>query len=124
MVRSSHAEGTFFPLLNLTGLDLTEVEVKIMPISLESMYLKRRAELVCEVTVTGIAEVEVFWHNESDNRPMQRKGNGKGNGKVKSSTATISYQEWSEGMKWYCEATIKDSYKPPVRKYFEKTNGE
>jgi len=113
--------GTFF-LLNLTGSgDLMLVDVNILPISLESMYSKGKAALICEVTVQGIAEVEVAWYNESGNQPLQMVSHGK----IKTTTtANVTYDEWRNGMKWYCAATIKDSIAPPVRKYFEKNNGE
>lgn len=96
-------------------------DVNILPISLESMFLKRKAALICEVTVHGIAEVDVAWYNESGSPLLQTVSHGE----IKTTTtATVTYDEWRNGMKWYCAATTKDSIAPPVRKDFEKNNGE
>ncbi|KAG7270701.1 hypothetical protein CRUP_005368 [Coryphaenoides rupestris] len=81
---------------------------------------KKKAALICEVTVQGIADLDVAWYNESDNKPLQTLSNGK----KTTTTATITYDEWSKGMKWYCSAAIKDSITPPKRKSFEKINVE
>lgn len=96
------------------------VDIDILPISLEKMYLQKKADLVCEVRVQGNAAVDVKWYNESDDQPQQQQGKGN----PKSVTAVIHYDEWTRGMNWSCVAVIKDSIHPPVRKYFHKDNGE
>ena len=101
-----------------TDSELTLVEINILPIDLPSMYLKKKADLVCSVNVQGNADVDVKWVDENDEEPQQKSVRGK------TATVMISYDEWSKGLRWSCVATIKDSINPPVRKYFEKNNGE
>lgn len=86
------------------------------------MYLNRKAELVCEVHVNGDAAVEFKWCNESDDKPLQKKAKKDAN--THTVTATITYEEWSKGMKWYCQAELPNSMEPPTKKFFEKNNGE
>lgn len=98
----------------------TEVlmEVQILPISLERMYLKQKAELVCEVN--RASGVGLQWFNESD-APLQQKVV---EGKTTTATVEITYEEWIKGINWSCEASIPNSIDPPIRKNYEKKNGE
>ncbi|KAG7270702.1 hypothetical protein CRUP_005369 [Coryphaenoides rupestris] len=52
------------------------------------MYSKKKAALICEVTVQGIADLDVAWYNESDNKPLQTLSNGK----KTTTTATITLE--------------------------------
>lgn len=86
------------------------------------MYLKRNAELVCEVRGQGGAAVEVKWYNESGGQLYTKQANGNSN--TYTATATVTYDEWSKGMNWYCEASIEGSIENPTRKSFVKNNSE
>ncbi|CAL8285238.1 unnamed protein product [Boreogadus saida] len=96
----------------------TKFEIDILPISLETMYLENNAELVCKVQSRD--PVEVKWFNESG-EVLSNSTNPSSNTYI--ATAMIKYDEWSKGMNWYCEASIKDSIEVPTRKDFVKNNG-
>ena len=96
-----------------------------MPISLEKMFLEGNAELVCKVESSELVELQ--WFNESGVSVlvMQKSDqipNTPPNTHI--AIATITYDEWSKGMNWYCKASIKDSIEPPTKKYFVKNMGE
>nr|CAH04752.1 immunoglobulin heavy chain constant region [Melanogrammus aeglefinus] len=98
----------------------TKLEIDILPISLETMYLENNAELVCKVHSSD--PVEVKWFNESG-EVLSKLEKSSSNRPTYIATAKITYDEWSKGMNWYCRAGIKDSIEEPTRKYFSKNNG-
>uniref|UniRef100_A0A8C5AE75 Ig-like domain-containing protein n=1 Tax=Gadus morhua TaxID=8049 RepID=A0A8C5AE75_GADMO len=97
----------------------TKLEIDILPISLETMYLENNADLVCKVHSSD--PVEVKWFNESG-EVLSVLESPSSNTYI--ARTKITYDEWSKGMKWFCEASIKDSIEVPTRKYFVKNNGE
>ncbi|CAL8265054.1 unnamed protein product [Gadus morhua 'NCC'] len=96
----------------------TKLEIDILPISLETMYLENNADLVCKVHSSD--PVEVKWFNESG-EVLSVLESPSSNTYI--ARTKITYDEWSKGMKWFCEASIKDSIEVPTRKNFVKNNG-
>uniref|UniRef100_A0A8C5B225 Ig-like domain-containing protein n=1 Tax=Gadus morhua TaxID=8049 RepID=A0A8C5B225_GADMO len=95
----------------------TKLEIDILPISLETMYLENNADLVCKVHSSD--PVEVKWFNESG-EVLSVLESPSSNTYI--ARTKITYDEWSKGMKWFCEASIKDSIEVPTRKNFVKNN--
>ena len=85
------------------------------------MYLENKADLVCEVKSSGPVEM-VKWFNKSGGEVLLKKNHESPPPNTYIATAEITYDEWTNGMTWYCEA--KDSMQKPTKKYFEKINGE
>ena len=115
MLRGLETDVFIFPTIEPS----TKLEIDILPISLETMYLENNADLVCKVHSSD--PVEVKWFNESG-EVLSVLESPSSNTYI--ARTKITYDEWSKGMKWFCEASIKDSIEVPTRKYFVKNNGE
>uniref|UniRef100_A0A667WYL3 Ig-like domain-containing protein n=1 Tax=Myripristis murdjan TaxID=586833 RepID=A0A667WYL3_9TELE len=91
------------------------LDIKIKPISLEDMFLNKKAELICEVTPKEGVSVE--WQDENGQVIVASRNLSESNGKSISAIIDVLYEEWSKGIDYICVVEHSDLIEPKKEPY-------
>uniref|UniRef100_A0A667WSD5 Ig-like domain-containing protein n=1 Tax=Myripristis murdjan TaxID=586833 RepID=A0A667WSD5_9TELE len=91
------------------------LDIKIKPISLEDMFLNKKAELICEVTPKEGVSVE--WQDENGQVIVASRNLSESNGKSKFAIIDVLYEEWSKGIDYICVVEHSDLIEPKKEPY-------
>ncbi|XP_029913633.1 immunoglobulin mu heavy chain-like [Myripristis murdjan] len=91
------------------------LDIKIKPISLEDMFLNKKAELICEVTPKE--DVSVEWQDENGQVIVASRNLSESNGKSISAIIDVLYEEWSRGIDYICVVEHPDLIEPKKEPY-------
>uniref|UniRef100_A0A667X6M4 Ig-like domain-containing protein n=1 Tax=Myripristis murdjan TaxID=586833 RepID=A0A667X6M4_9TELE len=111
-----------FPLFPLSETDTCvnptcppSLDIKIKPISLEDMFLNKKAELICEVTPKE--DVAVEWQDKDGQVIVASRNLSESNGKSKFAIIDVLYEEWSKGIDYNCVVEHPDLIEPKKEPY-------
>uniref|UniRef100_A0A667Y3R3 Ig-like domain-containing protein n=1 Tax=Myripristis murdjan TaxID=586833 RepID=A0A667Y3R3_9TELE len=113
-----NVEGDKWPLFPPTARpDVCEpcLDIKIKPISLEDMFLNKKAELICEVTPKERVSVE--WQDKNGQVIVASRNLSESNGKSKFAIIDVLYEEWSKGIDYKCVVEHPDLFEPKREPY-------
>uniref|UniRef100_A0A667Y3J8 Ig-like domain-containing protein n=1 Tax=Myripristis murdjan TaxID=586833 RepID=A0A667Y3J8_9TELE len=91
------------------------LDIKIKPISLEDMFLNKKAELICEVTPKERVSVE--WQDKNGQVIVASRNLSESNGKSKFAIIDVLYEEWSKGIDYKCVVEHPGLFEPKKEPY-------
>ncbi|XP_056136553.1 uncharacterized protein LOC130113067 [Lampris incognitus] len=100
------------------------VDIEILPLSLEDLFLNKKAKLVCEVLEKQGSVESVEWQDK-DGKPLNKDSHKSSRGphNLYRIEVDVLFEEWSEGMEYYCVVEHNDLIKA-VRERFQRDKGE
>uniref|UniRef100_A0A667YC47 Ig-like domain-containing protein n=1 Tax=Myripristis murdjan TaxID=586833 RepID=A0A667YC47_9TELE len=112
-----HVTGSITSIKEPPRPDVCEpcLDIKIKPISLEDMFLNKKAELICEVTPKERVSVE--WQDKNGQVIVASRNLSESNGKSKFAIIDVLYEEWSKGIDYKCVVEHPDLFEPKREPY-------
>uniref|UniRef100_A0A3Q2DZ38 Ig-like domain-containing protein n=1 Tax=Cyprinodon variegatus TaxID=28743 RepID=A0A3Q2DZ38_CYPVA len=112
----------FFYLLATEGCLEADVDVTIIPPTLQDMFEKGQGKLICQAKFKRGRFETIFWEKTNDNTKLVGTNRTLGSRTYEAETE-ITYDEWRKGETYTCEIQNKD-WIEPLRKEYNRNNND
>lgn len=104
------------------GCPKGDVLVKIVEPTMKDIFIQRKGQLLCQVTVLKQSVTGIWWEDESGNKlvALSPTTNGKS---IVTLPLDITYDEWSQGTKLFCFVEHSD-WLEPLKERYERRSGK
>uniref|UniRef100_A0A3Q3NFV8 Ig-like domain-containing protein n=1 Tax=Labrus bergylta TaxID=56723 RepID=A0A3Q3NFV8_9LABR len=102
------------------GLNNCYVDININGPSMDDLFSKGKGTMVCEVTVNKVSADKIYWTDEQGNDiAAASTTSSKGHKGKFSLPLEISFDDWSRGVKPFCNVAHSE-YTDPIKKQLER----
>ncbi|XP_060882942.1 immunoglobulin mu heavy chain-like [Labrus mixtus] len=105
------------------GCSVVDVDINIKGPSMDDLFSKGKGTIVCEVTVNKVSADKIYWTDEQGKDLAAASTTRSKGGKGKFSLPLeISFDDWSRGVKHFCNV-VHSEYTDPIKKQLERNIG-
>ncbi|XP_065820874.1 uncharacterized protein [Labrus bergylta] len=102
---------------------VVDVDININGPSMDDLFSKGKGTMVCEVTVNKVSADKIYWTDEQGNDiAAASTTSSKGHKGKFSLPLEISFDDWSRGVKPFCNVAHSE-YTDPIKKQLERNIG-
>uniref|UniRef100_A0A3Q3GJ87 Ig-like domain-containing protein n=1 Tax=Labrus bergylta TaxID=56723 RepID=A0A3Q3GJ87_9LABR len=110
--------------LKRSRMSVVDVDININGPSMDDLFSKGKGTMVCEVTVNKVSADKIYWTDEQGNDiAAASTTSSKGHKGKFSLPLEISFDDWSRGVKPFCNVAHSE-YTDPIKKQLERNIGK